>query len=60
MFTELILLPVEVVVDSDVVAVVIVVRLLRFNLTVAGSHNDVALVQKHLTHSVLHTGNSHR
>lgn len=34
-------------------AVVVVVRLLRLDLAVAGSHHDVAIVQKHLTHSVL-------
>lgn len=50
-----VILPVDVVVDGDVVAVVIVVRLQRLNLTVSSSHHHVALVQKHLTHSLLHT-----
>ena len=47
--------PVDVDVDRDVVAVVIVVRLVCLNLTVASSHHHVALVQKHLTHAVLYT-----
>jgi len=48
-------LPVDVVVESNVMAVVIVVRLLRLNLTVASSHYNMAFMQKHLEHSVLHT-----
>lgn len=55
-----VLLPVDVIVESDVVAAVIVVRLLRLYLTVSSSHHDVALVQKHLTHSLLYTNGSQR
>lgn len=46
--------PIDVVIDWDIVAVVIVVRLPCLNLTVSSSNHNVAIIQKHLTHSVLH------
>lgn len=53
--TEPGVLPVDVVVDGHVVGVVIVVRLECLDLTVAGSHHHVAVVQEHLTYAVLDT-----
>lgn len=55
-----VILPIDVVVDRNVVAVVIVVRLLRPNLTVASSHHHVTIMQQHLTHSFLYMYDSHR
>lgn len=45
--------PVDVIVDCDVVAVVVVVRLLRLNLAVACPHHHMSVVQKHLADAVL-------
>lgn len=49
------MVPVDVVVDGNVVAVVIVVRLLCLNLTVTSSNHNVTFMQKYLTCPVLHT-----
>lgn len=48
-------LPVDVVVDGEVVRVVVVVGLLCPDLAVPGSHHQVAILQEHLTHAILRT-----
>lgn len=57
---RLFVLPFDVVVDGDVMAVVVVVRLLRLDPAVASFHHHVAVLQDHLAHSVLPTHHSHR
>ena len=47
------ILPIDVVVNSNIVTVVVVVCFLSFNLIVTGSHHDVARIQKCLTDALL-------
>lgn len=48
-------LPIDVVVDGEVVRVVIIVGLVCPDLAVPSSHHQVAVLQEHLTHTVLRT-----